>query len=199
MKLPEAFYRNPDVVLIARQLLGKIVVTRLGNRTTSGRIVETEAYAGITDRASHSFGGKFTERTRIMYESGGVAYVYLCYGIHHLFNVVTHREGIPHAVLIRAVEPIEGIDLMLKRRAKNKIDFALTSGPGSLSAALGIQTKHSGLTLQSDRIWIEDDGTSILPSEILTSSRVGVAYAKEDALLPYRFRIAGNPWCSKAK
>ncbi len=162
-------------------------------------IVETEAYKGISDKASHAYNGRFTERTQIMYKEGGAAYIYLCYGIHHLFNVVTNVEGTPHAVLIRAIEPIEGIDTMLKRRKKKQLDYTLTSGPGSLSEALGIHYSHSGISLYENKIWIADEGIKINRNNIIASPRVGVAYAKEDALLPYRFRIKANPWTSKAK
>lgn len=162
-------------------------------------ITETEAYAGTSDRASHAFGDRRTARTEVMYAEGGVAYVYLCYGIHHLFNVVTNVAGIPHAVLIRAGEPLEGIDQMLLRRKKRSLTPAVTSGPGTLSAALGIRTIHSGIVLNSDSISIHDPGTTIAPSQIIAATRVGVAYAGADALLPYRFYIAGSRFVSKAK
>ena len=130
-KIPVEFYRRKDVLQIARELLGKILVTRFDTIETSGRIVEVEAYNGIVDKASHAFGGRRTNRNEIMYAAGGVAYVYLCYGIHHLFNVVTHSKETPHAILIRAVEPVSGIDEMLKRTGKKKVDNTLTRGPGN--------------------------------------------------------------------
>ena len=151
MILPESFYNRKDVVKIARELLGKILVTEFGVRT-SGIIVETEAYAGITDKASHAYGGRRTGRTEVMYSPGGTAYVYLCYGIHHLFNVVTNIEGIPHAVLIRAIEPVEGIETMLERRGKTKLSPSLTAGPGALSQALGISTALTGTSLQDGKM-----------------------------------------------
>lgn len=162
-------------------------------------ITETEAYAGAADKASHAFGNRRTARTEVMFAEGGVGYVYLCYGIHHLFNVVTNVAGIPHAVLIRAGEPLEGLDQMLLRRKKPSLTPALTSGPGTLSAALGIHTRHSGVALNGDEISIHDMGTNIAPSQIIATTRVGVAYAGADALLPYRFYIAGNRFVSKAK
>jgi DNA-3-methyladenine glycosylase len=119
MKLPVDFYLQPDVVQVAKNLLGKLLITKIGKQTTSGIIVETEAYAGKIDKASHAYGGKFTSRTQTMYQPGGVSYVYLCYGIHHLFNVVTNVEGTPDAVLIRAIEPLDGIETMLKRSGLN--------------------------------------------------------------------------------
>lgn len=139
-KLPLCFYREPDVLTVARLLLGKIVVTCWNGITTSARIVEMEAYAGVTDRASHAWNGRRTSRTEIMYANGGVAYVYLCYGIHHLFNVVTGVEDIPHAVLIRGGEPLEGVEEMLRRTGKKKADHSLTRGPGNFAKALGLFT-----------------------------------------------------------
>lgn len=199
MVLPVSYYLNDDVVAVAKSLLGKLIVTSFDGKTTSAMITETEAYAGATDKASHAFGNRRTARTEVMFAEGGVAYVYLCYGIHHLFNVVTNVAGIPHAVLIRAGEPLEGIDQMLLRRKKLSLTPALTSGPGALSAALGIHTCHSGVALNGDGISIHDMGTNIGPSQIIAATRVGVAYAGADALLPYRFYIAGNRFVSKAK
>lgn len=197
--LPEQFFRGKDVVKIAKDLLGKVLVTNIDGKRTSGIITETEAYAGVGDKASHAYGGRHTQRTEIMYCQGGVAYVYLCYGIHHLFNVVTNEQDIPHAVLIRAVEPLEGIDIMLERRGKDKLTSSLTAGPGALSMALGIHTTHSGILINSDIILIEDRGIKIKASSIVAGTRVGVAYAKEDAYLPYRFWIKDNPYVSKGK
>lgn len=199
MILPPSFYTREDVVKIARELIGKVLVTNINGLTTSGRIVETEAYAGIGDRASHAFGGRRTSRTEPMYFSGGAAYVYLCYGIHHLFNVVTNARDIPHAVLIRALEPLEGLDVMLHRRGKDKLTTALTAGPGAMSAAMGITTGLSGISLQSDLIYIDDRMFWVPDADIVESSRVGVAYAGVDALLPFRFSLKGNKYVSKAK
>lgn len=198
-KLPINFYTRTNVLNISKELLGKVLYTRFNNELTAGIIVETEAYNGIVDKASHAHGGRRTKRTETMYQQGGISYVYLCYGIHHLFNVVTNMEGVPHAVLIRAVEPIEGIDIMQRRRNKTTIDTTLTSGPGALSQALGITTNMDGISLQSSKIWIADNSITISENEIIASPRVGVGYAKEDALLPYRFRIKENKWCSRAK
>ncbi|HEX5026222.1 MAG TPA: DNA-3-methyladenine glycosylase [Agriterribacter sp.] len=198
-KLDYSFYNRSNVVSIAKELLGKILVTRWDGRLTSGRIVETEAYEGVTDRASHAWNGRRTKRTEIMYGNGGSGYVYLCYGIHQLFNVVTNVEEIPHAVLIRAVEPLEGIDIMLQRRRKQNLDRNLTSGPGNVSAALGINTKHSGISLVEDTIFIVDDDFKLNKKDIVTTTRIGVDYAGEDALLPYRFIIQGNAYVSGRK
>ncbi len=198
-KLPESFYEGEDVVAIARALLGKVLVTEFEDGLTAAMIVETEAYAGVDDRASHAFGGRDTARTKVMYHKGGVAYVYLCYGIHHLFNVVTNMEGVPHAVLIRGVEPLEGIDIMLHRRRKTRLSPALTAGPGALSEALGIKTSHTGLSLLSPQLHIEDRGIIVADADIIASTRVGIAYAAADALRPYRFSVRGNAYVSKGK
>jgi len=199
MKLTSDFYLRPDVVQIAKELLGKMLITNIDRRLTAGIIVETEAYAGVIDKASHAWSGRNTTRTQTMYLAGGTAYVYLCYGIHHLFNVVTNREQVPHAVLVRALEPVKGINTMLQRRNKEKLDFTLTSGPGSLSEAMGIKTTHSGIDLQGKQIWIEDTGLTIPETDIIASPRVGVGYAEDHALWNYRFRVRGNKWTSKAR
>ena len=195
--LPDSFYRREDVLTIAKELLGKVLVTRIDGEVTSGIIVETEAYAGVVDKASHAAGGRRTARTEVMYAPGGVSYVYLCYGIHHLFNVVTNIADIPHAVLIRGLEPLQGIDLMLARRGKKKLDRTLTAGPGALSQALGITRDFTGLPLANSMITIEDNGIVVKPTEIVAAKRVGVDYAGEDALLPYRFYLKGNMYVSK--
>jgi DNA-3-methyladenine glycosylase len=199
MILPASFYQRKDVVRIARELLGKVLVTRFDGELTSGIIVETEAYAGATDKASHAWGNRRTTRTEPMYAAGGTAYVYLCYGIHHLFNVVTNARDVPHAVLIRAIEPLDGIDIMLHRRGKKQLTPALTAGPGALSMALGIYTHHTGMQLNGGDIRIEDRGIKVPAKDIVAGTRVGVAYALDDALRPYRFHISGNRYVSKGK
>lgn len=186
---------------IAEELLGKLLVTKINSVITSGRIVEVEAYNGVTDKASHAFGGRRTNRNEIMYANGGVAYVYLCYGIHHLFNVVTNRQEIPHAILIRALEPVKGVETMLLRTGKKnpdsyREDNTLTRGPGNLSKALGILTKFSGTSLLSEELFIADDGFVYNKMEITSSPRIGVDYAGKDAFLPYRFFIKGNQFVS---
>lgn len=195
-KLGIEFYERKDVVKIAKELLGKILVTNRKGIITSGRVVECEAYAGVIDKASHASGGRRTARNEIMYGKGGYAYVYLCYGIHHLFNVVTNSEDVPHAILIRALEPIKGIEEMLLRTDKKKLDHTLTRGPGNVSKALGIFTKHSGTSLFGNEIFIVDEGKTYNKKEIAASPRIGVDYAGEDALLPYRFYVKGNPYVS---
>lgn len=187
MKLPPEFYLRDDVVGISRELLGKVLCTRIDAQLTAATITETEAYAGVIDKASHAYGDRRTRRTEPLYGAGGTAYVYLCYGIHHLFNVVTNAEGIPHAVLIRAGMPATGVEVMLERRKKQAVDKTLLGGPGSLAQALGIRTTMTGTCLQEGCIWIEDRGVSVPPAQITAGPRVGVDYAQEDAALPYRF------------
>lgn len=198
-KIQKSFYERGNVLKIAQDLLGKVLVTTFDGLITSARIVETEAYAGEVDKASHAWNGRRTNRTEIMYATGGTAYVYLCYGIHHLFNVVTNKKGIPHAILIRGAEPLEGVETMLKRTKKKKADYTLTKGPGNVSKALGIFTKHSGLNLLSDEIYIADDGFKLTKNMITATSRIGVDYAGEDAKLPYRFIIKDNKYVSGKK
>jgi len=196
-KLTLSFYQRTDVVQIAKELLGKILVTKWEGIETSGRIVEVEAYNGVADKASHAAGGRRTNRNEVMYGEGGVSYVYLCYGIHHLFNVVTNRQETPHAILIRALEPIKGIDVMLERTGKKKSDTTLTKGPGNVSKALGISFKeHSGLSLSSKELFIAEDDFKLSKKDMVASPRIGVDYAGEDARLPYRFFIKGNPFVS---
>lgn len=197
MKLPESYYHNPDVVALSRDLIGKYLFTFIAGELTGGYIVETEAYAGVTDKASHSFGGRMTPRTQTMYMQGGVAYVYLCYGIHEMFNVVTSAEGEPHAILIRAVQPVVGLDIIMYRRNMEILKPNITKGPGSVAKALGISRKINALTLQSDTIWIEDRGLTFPDTEVAAGPRIGVGYAGEDALLPYRFYVKGNIFVSK--
>lgn len=196
-KLPRSFYTRDNVVTISKELLGKVLVTHLEGIRTSGIITETEAYQGPEDKASHAFGGRRTQRTEIMYAQGGTAYVYLCYGIHHLFNVVTNKRDVPHAVLIRAVEPLEGIEEMMERRKRYKADRILTAGPGSMSMALGITTRYTGVDLLGKHIWIEDAGRSISAKEIVASKRIGVDYAGDHAEWHWRFTIKGNKWVSR--
>jgi DNA-3-methyladenine glycosylase len=197
VKLPESFYLNTDVVYLAKNLIGKYLFTCIDGVTTGGYIVETEAYNGIIDRASHSYGNRITPRTKTMFMQGGIAYVYLCYGIHEMFNVVTSVEGQPHAILIRAIQPTEGIEEMLFRRSMAALKPNITKGPGSVARALGISRAINAISLQSDTLWIEDQGLTFTDEEIAAVSRVGVDYAGEDALLPYRFYLKGNPYVSK--
>ena len=169
-------------------------------KLTSGIIVETEAYRGITDKASHAYGGRQTKRTETMYKKGGTAYVYLCYGLHHLFNVVTNVKGVPHAVLIRAVQPLDGIDIMLRRRNLKNISNRLTAEPGILSQAMGISVHISGQSLLDKQIWIEnrENNNPLKNFTIISSPRVGVQYAGKDVSNPWRFHVENSPWVSPA-
>ena len=199
MKLPLDFYKRDNVVQIAQELLGKVLYTKFNGTLTAGIITETEAYAGITDRASHAYNNRRTKRTEFMYAEGGVAYVYLCYGIHHLFNVVTNKKETPHAVLIRSIKPYYGIDTIVKRRGLSLkhvngkegqfIYNQICKGPGTVSQGLGLKTTHSGENLFGSSIWIEDKGINILRKDIMKNPRIGVDYAGADALLPYRFTV----------
>lgn len=195
-KLPRKFYARNNVVEIARELIGKILVTNFDGKVTSGMIVETEAYIAFTDKASHSFGGRRTPRNEHMYADAGTAYVYICYGLHHMMNVVTNKKNIPDAVLIRAVEPIDGIDIMLQRTGKKTPDATLTRGPGNVGKAMGIFKKHSGNHLSGNEIYITYGNTAIENSPIDVSKRIGVEGAGKDALLPYRFYLKGNKYVS---
>lgn len=196
--LPHSFYLRDNVVEIARELIGKKLVTCFDDVITSGMITETEAYAGVKDRASHAFGGRYTKRTSIMYQTGGTAYVYLCYGVHSLFNLVTNTSGVPDAVLIRAFMPVDGVEKMLERTGKRQVDRAFGMGPGNVSKCLGIHFSHSGLPVtQIDnqstegalKIWIENNNCVFDKDDISVGPRIGVSYAGEDALLPYRFLL----------
>ncbi len=189
MKLDRSFYTRDSVTQIARELLGKYIYTKFDGEITGGMITETEAYEGITDKASHAYNNCKTKRTEIMFAEGGVAYVYLCYGIHHLFNIVTNTENIPHAILIRGIYPTEGIKMMEKRKGKTFSIKGFSDGPGKISKVLGIQVQNTGENLIGKKIWLEDRGFKIEKNKIITGSRIGVDYAGEDAKLPYRFLV----------
>lgn len=197
LKLQLPYYLNPDVLFLARNLLGKVLFTEIDGEITAGIIVETEAYFGIQDKASHAYGGRRTNRTETLYNQGGVAYVYLCYGIHYLFNVVSASEGEPHAILIRAIEPLVGSDIIERRRNMPAAKAAISSGPGSAAKALGIDRSFDQKDLTGDEVWIEDQGIRYTNDQIAATPRVGVAYAQEDALLPWRFFVKGNKYVSK--
>jgi DNA-3-methyladenine glycosylase len=188
MKLNRSFYTRQNVVEIARDLIGKVLVTNFNGELTSGIIIETEAYEGVTDRASHAYGGRRTARTEVMFAEGGTAYVYLCYGVHSLFNIVTNKVDIPHAVLIRGIYPLEGFKLMKIRTQKPDLLRGSGIGPGKVSKLLGIHYSHTGIDLLGDNIWLEDRGYNFKDA-LITGTRIGVQYSGEDALLPYRFRV----------
>ena len=186
IKLNKHFYQGTDTKKIARQMLGKFLCTNINGAITSGIITETEAYEGINDKACHAYNNRYTQRTKTMYSEGGVAYVYLCYGIHHLFNVVTNKANQPHAVLIRAIYPYDGIYVIEKRRnQKNNLNIA--NGPGKVTMSLGINDSHNNVNLNGDTIWIEDRKLIIDASQILVTSRIGIDYAEEDVNRLNRF------------
>lgn len=197
MKLSSEYYIQDDVVALAKDLLGKVLYTQINGEVTAGVIVETEAYFGVKDKASHAYGGRRTNRTEIMYGKGGIAYVYLCYGMHNLFNVVTSVEGDPHAILIRGIEPLVGIDIIEERRNMPSTKGVISAGPGSAAKALGIDRSFNAKDLNGNEIWIEDHLIRYSDEEIAVSPRVGIAYAQEHALLLWRFFIKGNKYVSK--
>ncbi|MCA1592874.1 MAG: DNA-3-methyladenine glycosylase [Acidobacteria bacterium] len=196
-KLPRRFYTREDTLLVARELLGKrLVIPAPDGTRVSGRIVETEAYLGAEDKAAHSYGHRRTARTETMYAVGGTVYVFFVYGMHHQFNVVAGAAGTPHAVLIRALEPEEGIEWM-RRRRPDRPDRELTSGPGKLCRALGIDRSYDRADLLGERVWLEDAGEEIIPVDITAGPRIGIAYAEEFAAKPWRFWLKGNAYVSR--
>ena len=197
--LPAAFYERDNVLTIAKELLGKVLVTNFEGIYTSGIITEVEAYKAPEDKASHAYNYRRTPRTEIMFRQGGHAYVYLCYGIHHLFNVVTGPEDSAHAVLIRAVEPLDNIQDMLLRRGQNTLNTKLSSGPGSLAVALGINRHHTGINMLESNtdIWIEDRQIYYDEDQIVSTTRIGIDYAEEWKHMPWRFYVKDSKWISK--
>lgn len=196
-KVPRSFYEQDDVVNISKELVGKVLCTNIDGVFSSAMIVETEAYNGRTDRACHAYPDVRTKRTETLYSRPGIAYVYLCYGIHHLFNIVTNKEGLADAVLIRAVKPLEGENYMAERRGKEFIKPSISNGPGKLSQALGITTSYDKTDLLGDTIWVEDRGIEIPKSGIKAGKRIGVEYAGSDAKLPWRFTLKNSEWVSR--
>ena len=196
-QLPGIFFDRDDVVQIARDLLGKLVITGINGELTGGRIVETEAYVGITDKASHSFGGRRTPKNEHMYSAAATSYIYICYGMHQMLNIVTNKKGIPDAILIRAIQPEIGIDVMERRTGKEPGDHTITKGPGNVGKALGLTKINSGISLIKGEIRIyKDDESEVRLASIGISKRIGVESAGADGLLPYRFYIKGNKFVS---
>ncbi|MDX5436889.1 MAG: DNA-3-methyladenine glycosylase [Pontibacter sp.] len=199
MKLKKEFYTRPNVVQLAQELLGKYVYTCVDGILTGGMIVETEAYSGENDKACHAHLNRRTTRTEVMYREGGVAYVYLVYGMYHLFNIITNEQDKADAVLVRAIEPETGVEEMLLRRGMASVKPNLTAGPGVLSIALGINKKLYGADLTGDTIWLEDKRVVLPEESIAAGPRIGIDYAGEDALLPWRFWVKGSKWVSKKR
>lgn len=195
--LPLSYYQNDDVVFLAKDVIGKKICTNINGQFTSAIITETEAYCGRNDKACHANNGKRTNRTEVMFQQGGKAYVYLCYGIHNLFNITTNIDGLADAILVRAVQPLEGKEIMLQRRNKTVFDKTLTSGPGVLSKALGIDRSLYAASLAGPNIWLEETSEKISNEHIVETTRIGVDYAGEDALRPWRFYLKNSEWVSK--
>lgn len=197
MKLPRTFYDRNDVAQIAREIVGKRLVSLLNEQEVAGIITEVEAYAGKNDKACHANNGKRTKRTEVMYGAPGHTYVYLCYGMHHMLNIVTNRTDRADAILIRSMKPTKGIDHILRRRNKEYLDPLLTCGPGKLGQAIGLDHRqHNGLDLCGDQLWIEE-GDQFDKNDTIATIRVGIDYAEEDALKPWRFYLKDSTWISK--
>lgn len=199
--LDAPFYQREDTVQIARDLLGKVLVTTMAGTFTTGRIVETEAYKAPEDKACHAYLNRNTKRTKTMFLAGGVAYIYLCYGIHHLFNVVTGPEGSAHAVLVRAIEPLDGIDVMIERRGLTSLKPQLTAGPGVMSQALGLHKQYDSCSLLAGKssVYIVDDGYTLPSDMVYAGPRIGIDYAEECVDWPWRFAVYNNKWVSRPK
>lgn len=196
-KLKPEYFQNKDVIFLAQDLLGKILFTKKNGEITAGIISETEAYFGEEDKASHAYGGRRTLRTEAMYQPGGYSYIYLCYGIHHLFNIVVSLKNDPKSVLIRSVEPYQGFSVIENRRNRPSSDKSISSGPGSVCKALGIDMTFNKKPLTGEDIWIEDSGLQYRTEDIASTSRIGVAYADEHTQLPLRFYLKNNRYVSK--
>ena len=196
--LPLSFYIRNDVVQVSKELLGKYLVTNIDGQISSGIITETEAYRAADDKACHAYNNRRTKRTEVMFQEGGRAYIYLCYGIHHLFNVVTGKEGTANAVLIRAIKPVDNIEAIQTRRNIYQIKPQLSAGPGVLSKALGLSTALTGTSLlkKTGQIWIEDRGLVLNQKDIESSPRIGIDYAEECVSWPWRFFIKDSKWVS---
>lgn len=197
--LPIEFYLKSDVVSLARDLIGKLIVSEIEGAMTSGIIVETEAYKAPEDKASHAYNNKLTSRTMTMFEEGGISYIYLVYGFHHLFNVVTGSEGTAHAILVRAIQPVENIELMMSRRSSDSLSYNLTNGPGKWTEAMGINRGLNGVKLYmpDSPIKIYRTENIYTEKEIISSPRVGIPYAEDYIDKPWRFRLKGNAWIGK--
>lgn len=196
-KLTNAFYQGDDVVTISRELLGKSLFVNTEDQITGGIIVETEAYRGPEDLGSHAYNNRRTPRNEIMYSAGGVVYMYICYGIHDMLNIVTGKQNTAHAVLIRALKPTIGLDIMRERRKVHNDDNRLCRGPGALAKALALRKVHNGISLQQDEIWIEDHGLIIPDNEIVAGPRIGLNIEEPYKSIAWRFYKKGDPNVSR--
>jgi DNA-3-methyladenine glycosylase len=192
-KLEHSFYQRKTLD-VAKELLGKYIVHDTSSSKTSGKIVEVEAYIGPEDRACHAYNNKYTDRTKVMFGSGGYAYVYLIYGMYYCLNIVTNKESCPEAILIRALEPLEGIELMKKRRGTDKL-LNLCSGPGKLCSAMGITKSHNGLDLCGEILYLLS-GEDVPPENIVSTPRIHIDYAKEARDYPWRFIVKNSSFLS---
>jgi DNA-3-methyladenine glycosylase len=190
-------YQVAELFSFSRRLLGCKLNSMVEGKLTSGIIVETEAYNGVHDAACHAHLGRHTKRTEVMYDLGGRAYVYPCYGIHALFNIVLGPVGQADVILIRALEPMDGIDVMTERRGKEIQKGRLCKGPGALTKALGIKTSHNKISVNSNLLWIEK-GTTVEPSQILIGPRIGIGVGK-DEMLPYRYWVKDSKYVSAGR
>lgn len=188
MKLSKKYFQQEDVVFLAKDLVGKLLVTEINGIRTGGIITETEAYSEI-EKGCHAYNKRKTERTKIMFDAGGLAYVYLCYGMHHLFNIVTGSKDVAQAVLIRSINPTIGVDEILRRRKKIRMDKNLCNGPGKVCQALGITKSHYGMELTGNNIWMEQSAFDLPESQITATPRIGIEYAENDKWLPWRFLL----------
>lgn len=195
-KLESAFYQHHDVVALGRELLGKVLVTNFNDCLTAGIIVENESYKAPEDKASHAYNNRRTKRTETMFAMGGISYIYLCYGIHHLFNIVTGPKDVAHAILVRAIMPVDGIQIMQSRRKLLQAGPRLSNGPGVLTQALGLNKRHNAKCLLTSEIWVEDRGIHVPSKDIVAAPRIGISYAQEFVDKPWRFFIKNNPWVS---
>ena len=196
MKLNESFYKSSNVLNVSQALLGKLLYSYIDGQVTAGIIVETEAYSWQNDRACHAYKCRRTKRNETMFASGGVAYVYLCYGLHYMLNIVTNDIGKADAVLIRALEPKIGLNTIKNRRRLECLDFKSTSGPGKLCQALGITLNHNGESLLEDKLWLENTELAVPKSKIRATKRIGIDFAGPDADKKWRFFIKDNPYVS---
>ena len=197
MKLTTDFYQREDTLQIARDLLGKSVFSSIDGELCGGIIIETEAYMGPDDRGSHTFNNLRTPRNEMMFSAGGVVYMYICYGIHNMLNIVTGSSNTPHAILIRAIEPNLNLEVMRDRRNISNDDIRLCKGPGALCKALGLNKTHNGTDLQSDIIWVEDKNFRYSDSQIKATPRVGMNFEGEYKSIPWRFYAKGNKYVSR--
>ncbi|MCR4858786.1 MAG: DNA-3-methyladenine glycosylase [Bacteroidales bacterium] len=191
IRLQKSYFLGNDVESIARSLLGKYLFTKKEGQLAGGILTEVEAYKGIGDRASHAYGGRRTRRNEMMYQEGGVVYMFLCYGMHSMLNFVTNAEDVPDAILVRGLLPTHGEELMLQRTGKLRGGASLTDGPGKVCKALGLTVADNGVSLDGDTVWLEDRDLSVPDDKVEITPRIGVDYAGEDAKRLYRFYL--NP------